>query len=264
MPYILTRRTACTRPARAVLNAASPQAKGLSAWWPLGYGPPRDLVAGLHTPTVQPSSGVTPRGVPVSGIGSALFFSGGRFAVPDTPTITSAEMTVAAWVLPTDLSGNGNFLGCNGNLGWRGRVLSTGAFNFLDRGGTNQISSTAVITTHRHWHLVTTAGAAGLALFVNGVPDNTNATAFGNAGTSVELGDSGVSSEAWAGYLIDVRVYARRLSAGEIWQLYSPTTRWDLYQAPSTRVFFDVGAEAAFIAQQNVPGREAVKRASYW
>ena len=48
--------------------------------------------------------------------------------------------------------------------------------------------------------------------------------------------------------MADVRLYHRVFTAAEMWALYDPTTRWDLYAAPSRRVYFDVGASGVSLS----------------
>jgi hypothetical protein len=61
------------------------------------------------------------------------------------------------------------------------------------------------------------------------------------------------------GFITDARVYGRALSAAEVWALYDPRTRWDLYWVPGRRVYGDLGAggggggfKAAWAARSNV------------
>lgn len=53
------------------------------------------------------------------------------------------------------------------------------------------------------------------------------------------------NSEQLIGQMFDGAVWNRKLSPAEMWSLYDPRTRWDLYYVPGRRVFFDVGAAAA-------------------
>ena len=57
------------------------------------------------------------------------------------------------------------------------------------------------------------------------------------------------SAASWfTGQIAEVRVYNRALTDNEVWELYAPQTRWDLYWQPSRRVY--VQAPASFDATQ--------------
>lgn len=167
-------------------------------------------------------------------------------------SINNASISFACWAVATELGG-GNMFSVDYNTLWRWRVLSDGTTDFLDRGGTVRVIGSKVMTTYRWTHLAVTAGPAGIRVFMDGVLDNSTATAFGGGGTasSAAIGagaGSGAGSDTWIGSFCDVRLWHRVLTDTEVWQLYDPATRWDLYWVPGRRVFFDVGAPPASTA----------------
>lgn len=76
--------------------------------------------------------------------------------------------------------------------------------------------------------------AAGMQVFIDGVAVSTSVVADDNPGSLVvdDILGCTVRGDAFGGwgFLSDLRVYTRVLSATEIWQLYDPRTRWELYQ----------------------------------
>jgi hypothetical protein len=59
-----------------------------------------------------------------------------------------------------------------------------------------------------------------------------------------EIGAIGGIS-GWDGLIADVRIYKRALSDAEVWALYDPRSRWDLYWQPNTRAYSFMSAIAA-------------------
>lgn len=57
-----------------------------------------------------------------------------------------------------------------------------------------------------------------------------------------------LASRAFDGWIGEWRVYANRvMTPNELWELYDPATRWDLYWTPGRRVFFDISSGALTI-----------------
>jgi hypothetical protein len=112
-------------------------------------------------------------------------------------------------------------------------------------GGAGSWTSAGSVETVAWSHIVVRMDAAGAAMFINGrqVGTSTSLT-FGASVSAARWGDrvdgNGVS---FAGQMQDLRRYDRALSAAEIYTLYDPRTRWDLY-APITRRVWIPGSEA--------------------
>ena len=85
------------------------------------------------------------------------------------------------------------------------------------------------------WYQVfcTCEGVGGAhILYVNGVRSAVVASAGADDHGTVNLaiGAASYNNRLLTGSIFDVRWYDRVLSDGEIWGLYDPTTRWDLYE----------------------------------
>lgn len=121
-----------------------------------------------------------------------------------------------------------------------------------------------------YWRIYDSEGDVTQALEANGLPtgswqlilgtwDGTNALLYRNGVQVASASDArtlnstaGVlefgrfptyNGQYWNGYLTDLRVYNRGLSANEAWQMYDPATRWDLY-LPVRRIWATVEVAA--------------------
>lgn len=191
----------------------------------------------------------SPRIAGIPNVGSGLYCTGGAsLDIPSAWPVTSERyswrlvFTPRTWTggftavldgpsrqfsLFFDTSGNGSFL--------------TGPGGFMATG--------VGLTSGSRWDLVVTnSNDTDARTWVNGrqvgaaLPDDpglgavTETLSFGRNASGGGT-DSDLVFESF-------QVWDRTLTAGEIWQLYDPATRWDLYRVPSTRVFFDVGGAA--------------------
>lgn len=82
------------------------------------------------------------------------------------------------------------------------------------------------------WHLITVTtkpGASGYTVYQNGM---VQAQATGESTLPSVIWRSGIldSSEYYDGWLCDVRVWNRCLNEEEVYALWNPATRWDIYQ----------------------------------
>ena len=139
------------------------------------------------------------------------------------------------------------------SLGLAHSVTTAGAFRasvVTTSGGAAQFNTgeTPVYPAFA-WHHVTVVWnpPSGLFLYVNGVQQASNTTATTTLRDVSDMrvfGNSNIAANGWDGSIADFRVYRRAFNAAEVWSLYDPGTRWDLYSVPSRRVYFDVGAAA--------------------
>lgn len=234
-----------------ILNPESPQARGLILWVPCGsgdasdYGPLRLRGSGVTfnvSATTSPSPGL--------GIG---YFGSGSDSYVELPHHASqsslADMAVSAWVYATSFNTlNGIVSKYNPNPSFLLRYYN--GWNFLSPEEASLAGSTALAKT---WYHVIGTRTAGVGyIYVNGVQDATAGVGEGTRANTdnILIGrDYTASGRNWLGSIVDVRLYNRGLTAADAWALYEPSTRWDLYWLPSSRVFFDVSAPAAAASQ---------------
>ena len=162
-------------------------------------------------------------------IGQALEFDGSDDYVDvgsDTALNLTSDLTIAAWVKPTDngasdygivARGGGNWtyvFALNDSSGsWRPGLYTDGPWNY----------GSSVYGYDQWRHVVVTITSGGsLTFYVDGVADGTaTETGVSNPSSSTLIGDwEGGSSSNFNGQIDDVRIYNRALSADEIERLY--------------------------------------------
>ncbi len=178
------------------------------------------------------------------------------------PTVlpgSTNQLTVTAWVqadslanyrgIVTTASGARAFLlvsGASGNpLGYvwtnSGNDFNAASgLNFDTSGGTWQFIALVVTPTAGTLYMGNEAN--GFRSFTN--TETHSATDFSSA-WDIILGDDRGNSRFWDGRIADVRIYERSLSAGELYQMWDPVTRWDLYRQPTSRWFAMAGVSQA-------------------
>lgn len=249
------------------LNRHSPQAEGLVGWWPMrefgtklidysGSGLHADFPGGANNPTLQtePTLGVV------------LDFDGSDYIDVGAANVTdiTGPITVSAWflnnqalnyhaIVAKDDGTNRNYQLYIDNSDYLAfAVFQSGSF-YEGNGGDNSVS-TGVL-----YHGVGTYDGAEAAAYLDGIKQiNTDALTgpIDNDPVNLHIGQRGDSALRFNGYISDVRIYNRALSAGEAWQLYDPQTRWQLYE-PIPRLF-PVGAPPAGVATLSINVSESV------
>lgn len=237
------------------LNTQSPQARGLIAWWSmLGQSRGntlRDLIrgaAGSLNDAVWANRGV----------GSCIYLDGtSGMAVPtfgDVDISTSFTMHSVMY-LPTKpdswviLFGRSNAQGAI--AGWTACQYCYGttyAFGIGDgAGGFAFDANIAVLPLNTWLYLTTTYDGTVVKSYINGRYQTGQDIATGvtpwSTANSWETGWGDNVNNRLVGYFSEGRLYNRTLSAAEVWVLYDPATRWELY-APVVR-YWALGAVAA-------------------
>jgi hypothetical protein len=233
------------------MNLASPQARGLIAWFPCvsdvaPRGPLPLNVSASGTPTL---SGAAIGGLALTGANSNTNSLEAAFH----PAFASLRVfTVSAWVRwDGDTTSYGGILtNYNPNPGFYFRRQNGGdKFQLGNAAGSADYTSTTAIPSGRWAHVLGTIydrgdGFQNADLYLDGRLDSsTGLTApTGTSTDSLRIANDYVagSSRGWGGQVADIRLYGRGMVASEVWTLYDPQTRWDLYWQPSARVFFDV------------------------
>jgi hypothetical protein len=171
---------------------------------------------------------------PVAKYGSASFSPSLSSAVLDLPdVVTTYPFTVSAWVRPLNIDNGGNNVVVNTSIGAQRVTIAmydwNGSNNFqpvIMYGGTNHwyfTGQTFAVNTWYHivWSVVGSNNASHV-VYVNGsalTANNGGSTHGGAAGWS--LGGNTSGAEKYEGYLDNVRIFNKALSASEAATLYS-------------------------------------------
>lgn len=241
------------------MNGESDQARNLAAWFPSSYGNSvRQLrdVAGNHSRMLFNSSSIadiTYSAMDPYGAMLVPHINGPNyteFLDPDFTGVASANATIAYWVYLPDTSRCGTFVKVGGGtsgfgLGFGNTQVNNNGNNIVGLYENVRFIGTGVsIGTGVH-HLAMVLNNSGFPeMYLDGRSVYSDASGAPSATTSgLFLSYATGNSVAADGCgLFDARVYNRPLSAREIWALYAPATRWELYWVPSSRVFFSITA----------------------
>ncbi len=110
-------------------------------------------------------------------------------------------------------------------------------------GGSSSVESTGQVGNGTWRHIACTYDGTNARMYIDGQLNNTAATTSGTQQTLFYWGRTQNFSRYLTGTLEDARLYRRVLSAGDIWQMYDPRTRWELmYVVGKKRYFFDPGS----------------------
>lgn len=98
----------------------------------------------------------------------------------------------------------------------------------------------------RRWrHAAMSWDGANIRWYINGMLDSTVTPASGSMAYpwSTTAGIGGTSAgRTFGGFICDVRGYDTVLTDGQIWAMYNPSTRWELYYQPRRKVWFTSAA----------------------
>lgn len=259
--HLPKRRANPNRPSAFTVNRDSWQAS-YRRWFVAGNGGLHDVSRGILAP-------VTISGTPAS----SSLYAGSSFGLvartenngsstiqrcftspSPCPLDGLTALTISYWVRPLTFAGYvGAFWGQGtGNSCFLETDRPAGTTGPYWRGGSDLRNAFTEVLTANEWQLATwTANATSTTYYRNGVLAQTSANGCGTitaagAGESFYLGGqpsgTGASTIAIDAEFADFRVYPFLASAAQVWELYDPSTRWDLYWVPGRRVFFDVGA----------------------
>ncbi len=149
--------------------------------------------------------------------------------IPDSDALSPAEITSSAWVYPSsnEIGTAYQIFSKNGNNEWRYRVNPlTRTVSVFDRGATNSLATIDTIPLDQWSHIAFTGDSSGIKIYINGVLSRSGGAAWGppNTSGSAYIGTYNGDNEFFSGYIDDVRVWNRSLSAAEIKAVY------DLYR----------------------------------
>ena len=150
-----------------------------------------------------------------------------RIIIPHADWQNSANITITAFVYPTNLSGAKNIIGKGANDGYRFRISSTGA-NVFDRGNTNSLTVSYGFSTNTWYQVSTIFSSSGLLFYVNGELIGSNAVAFGGNTRTEPLAIGAAShtnafSKNFQGNIAALRFYSKALTPSEIQRNFNAT-----------------------------------------
>ena len=235
------------------LNRDSPQALALRHWWPI-VGTNFRAGAGLVDGAVQ--AGLGSRGVPGHGL-TATFDGSTTYAntaILPTGLSGSQPWTLAIWirhvlapgVYPANDVRVVTFTEDGGHadatydkaIEIRGGGVGTARVYAYDGGVERSVGTTNTLDNVPH-RIIGTFDGATLRIYCDGRLENSQAcsSTYAFASPQIVWSHTAGGCQDFTGQLWDTRVYARCLSAAEVWADYDPATRWDLYWHPSTRAY---------------------------
>lgn len=252
--HIPGRATNGQRPSGPVsLNRAHALAHALRVWWPGQAATPiRPSPLGYNAIT---SVGTGTFATPSRLGGYDVAFTGGTAYCQNITPVNIAALDTAysfgAWVLFDTTATQPCFMSFGTDSGYQNHFLIIRGGGLLyeanDAGGAGTVLATTGITpvTGVYHHVVAvTRSASSHTIYLNGVPYAGTGTGQSAVPTKLSIGrylSAGGGFDPLTGAIPDAFYCRGALTQAQVWQLYDPATRWDLYQVPSRRVFFDVG-----------------------
>ena len=231
------------------INKASPQSNGLVAWWTClgqnaGQVALRDMMGRfdmtvVNTPVIS-SSAMGP--VVLFDDGSSEYLTNGNAAVITYP------ITMACWVNTNDLSVNQSLIiiadtatSNNFHQLYIEQGLDMLRVRSDDATATIAFATTTTAMSINTWHHAcgVFTSSTNRAVFLDGGGKGTDAldvTPVGLDSTTIAVRRTNFNQWYLSGMIAESRIYNRALSDAEVYALYAPQTRWELYK-PLTRLW---------------------------
>lgn len=250
-----------------VLNAGSAQARGLIGWWPGGSGAGGKMYDlsgyqrhGTLTNFATPFTSTSGWTVGKDGGRGALYYDGNQTFVNLGDNFGGmATMSVACWFMCNNVGSSFNARSMVSKVNnvqfYANHAFSLGihqprGMQFV-LGGPNQFAQTGVGTVAINVpnHVLGTYDGITIKIYLNGILAGSQAaTGTINVLSGVPTyigGNQEPSQPNWfPGWIEDVRIYNRALSASEAEQLVDPRTRWELRYQPGRKTFFHVNTSS--------------------
>jgi len=235
------------------VNHNSVQAQGLARWWPMAFpGGDRlhEMMSNDRTfsPAFKsPSTQLWTYGPIANALNNTTAVAIATYTADDQAWNT-ADYTFTAWVRGTSFGASSRRIICrqdgSGSPPFKLFGFNSSKVYVGDSSGGLQ-TGTATVSTGT-WQFIAGRRISGStrATFVNGVLDSSAAAASTvspyDATDPVVFGAWNYTSnaEAMTGEVADIRLYTRALSDAEIWALYEPSTRYELYYPLGRRLWF--------------------------
>jgi hypothetical protein len=268
-PAILKTKSVPRRPTFGLprLNRDSPQAEGLRYWVPYSgdsITSPKEIVGDA---ALTNASGTQVRHIGLNGHDIEFDLTNGGYytsTLAGSGLSGAAPLTLSAWVGPTTGASDPGIFGFGIAVNTREiymRTNSTGTFAVVVRGQGTTDSST-IFTSALLTLLTATYDGTSTRLYVNGRleggPDAKTVN-FSTGDKNVYVGRRISAGNPLKGYGHDFMFWDRCLTESEVFSLYDPATRWDLYEQPQSRIFIDLAptpfSNPAIITTKKVPER---------
>ena len=162
----------------------------------------------------------------------------------------TSPISVSAWATLDDGSTQRNIVskGYNGT-NTQFSLLNVGSkpsFQSFD-GSPQGVTATSDFSATEFKFIAGTFDGTTYRIYVNGVLEGAQAAAAPVAtNQAVMIGAVDTSAigilQFWLGKILDVRVYNRVLADADVWAMYDPVSRWDLYWQPTRRLFVNLPA----------------------
>jgi len=224
------------------INTNSPQARGLVAWWPCVETGAllRDLSLGSVDLTRTGASWVA---APQAGVMAPDCNGTSDVFTRDDSPISDMPFTMAVWAIGDDFSsGRALFSLSHATLTDRyqlivdsvvpGRISAQ-----IVQGASSDTSAATTDTTAVGdlFHAVAVYEYSGArAVYLNGKDKHQSAiTIAPNPCTQLTVAakrNAGTTGTFFDGRIVEARLYNRALTDEEVWDLYAPQTRWQLYR----------------------------------
>lgn len=240
------------------INWDSWQAEGLAYWWPLyRRGDYTDVIRREVLTEVintgSPSTRATEMGTGLYSSNNAMFRASAT--APDPQLV---PITMACWAMPEAFTDGPVAMSiCDDATSDRYfflRCSSGGVVTAQQRNVAAAEATAGTATTNRWQHLAGRFSTNALRhAALNGVVGASNTTSITAFTTHDRIGLYGLDRLGspfirWYGLLADCRIYRTALTDAQLWALYDPQSRWDLYWQPSTRAYLFLAVGATFKA----------------
>lgn len=256
-----------------VINRASEQARQLLGWWPTtGARSAGTTMLGERAGRV--SMGALEQGASWAThtqLGQCIRYTSGTGSRTNLGIINiGAPFSLAAWCVPNytntalypKLICKPHISGSAApyiiyNIGSTNTSPSKFSMEISSGSGSNTGATAASsITAGTLYHVVGTYDGATMRVFVNGLADGTPvsiALTIGTNDVATYLGTLyGGANNDFDGWIGDTRIYGRCLKPEEIYRLYAPETRWELYE-PVRRVWAIDAVASAPVGRKHGP-----------
>lgn len=229
------------------LNTACCQAVGLEGWWPVARDPWRGRIKGRDL-TYAGSVTMTPADT----VGASQTFGGADTDYASVPSLGISGAGARTWVAWVNPSSAKTTLQAFFFMGAGTTRTNFGIYTDVVTGNdvyvhfhSSDVYSGAVLTpdTWQHLAVVFQGGlisATSVTAYVNGAAKSMTLTgdlaAADTTDTNRAFGNDLITAgRGYQGQIADARLYSRALSAAEVFALYAPQTRWQLYGTPVAR-----------------------------
>lgn len=225
---------------RGDVNYDSPQLRGLACWWPMALargGRCVEMIAGLHGVSYNGA------GQRASEFGNALNLDGVNdyVQIDANERLNPSNFSLSSWFYNRDTASANKMSIMKARTSHSSPFYQYG-FQFMTGAGVwntnigNTLRQQTFYYSDNTWnHVVAVVNEATSTIYVNGVQSVSNTysgsmVAYATPllfGANANLGKN--STYCWNGMLADVRLYNRPLTDSEVFALYDPQTRWELY-----------------------------------